>query len=100
MAAAKLTGLSAITTVSADDLIYAVDDPGGTPASKKVTFDNLQKSITVVGGASGVRVQGDFYLSGSESVDGSWRFHVADGVCALQIRVSGSWFSSVEWTTP
>lgn len=49
MADSKVTGLSAITSASTDDLLYIVDDPGGTPASKKITFDNAQKSLTVVG---------------------------------------------------
>jgi hypothetical protein len=29
--------------------MYLVDDPGGTPASKKITFDNVQLSLTKVG---------------------------------------------------
>jgi len=44
----KLTALSAITTPTGDDLFYVVDDPAGTPASKKITFANLQAS-TVAG---------------------------------------------------
>lgn len=48
MADAKLTALTAVTSASTDDLLYVVDDPGGTPASKKITFDNLQKSITTL----------------------------------------------------
>jgi hypothetical protein len=98
MAASKLTALTANTTVSTDDLLYTVDDPGGTPASKKVTFDNLQKSITVVGGASGVSTQGDvavpvdkyIYLGGS-AVDGSWRMYVSSGNLVFEKRESGTW---------
>lgn len=37
MADAKLTALSALTTLTGDDLLYAVDDVAGTPASRKVT---------------------------------------------------------------
>ncbi len=37
MADTKLTALSAIGTLDAADLLYAVDDVAGTPASKKVT---------------------------------------------------------------
>lgn len=37
----KLTGLTAITTVTTDDLLYLVDDPGGTPLSRKITKDDL-----------------------------------------------------------
>lgn len=41
MADTKLTGLDAITSVSTDDLLYVVDDPSGTPVSKKITVANL-----------------------------------------------------------
>ena len=34
----KLTALTALTTPSGDDLLYIVDDPGGTPTQKKITF--------------------------------------------------------------
>lgn len=37
----KVTQLSADTTPSTDDLVMTVNDPGGTPASKKVTLSNL-----------------------------------------------------------
>ena len=37
MADAKLTALTALTTLTGDDLLYAVDDPAGTPVSRKVT---------------------------------------------------------------
>lgn len=47
----KVSALTAITSATTDDLLYIVDDPGGTPASKKITFDNLQKSITNVSGS-------------------------------------------------
>ena len=37
----KLTALTADATPTSDDLIYAVNDPGGTPASRKVTAADL-----------------------------------------------------------
>lgn len=48
MADSKVTGLSAITTATTDDILYIVDNPLVTPVSNKITFDNLQKSITTV----------------------------------------------------
>jgi len=45
MADTKLTGLTAITTPTLDDLLYLVDNPGGTPASRKITVANLFKGI-------------------------------------------------------
>lgn len=41
----KVSELTAITSATTDDLLYIVD--GGT-ASRKITFDNLQKSTTVL----------------------------------------------------
>lgn len=41
MADQKLTELAAVTSLSGDDLLYAVDDPAGVPTSKKITAANL-----------------------------------------------------------
>ena len=48
MADAKLTALSAMTTATTDDIMYIVDDPTGTPASKKITIANLIASLKIV----------------------------------------------------
>src|SRR3990167_4547550 len=45
MADSKITGLSADTTPSSDDLVVTVNDPAGTPANKKVTLANLALGI-------------------------------------------------------
>lgn len=45
MTDAKITALTELTNPSADDLLVAVDDPGGTPVTKKVTRVNLGKGI-------------------------------------------------------
>ena len=37
----KLTDLTADASPTGDDLIYTVNDPGGTPASRKATITNL-----------------------------------------------------------
>lgn len=47
MANEKVTALAAITTATTDDILYIVDDPGGTPVSKKITFGNAQNSLAV-----------------------------------------------------
>lgn len=46
--ATKVTELTALTTISSDDLLMAVDDPSGTPASKKITFANLVASFAAL----------------------------------------------------
>src|SRR5688572_20057414 len=45
MADTELQDLAtAITTLDGDELVYVVDDPSGTPASRKMTATNLAKS--------------------------------------------------------
>ena len=39
--AKKISELTALTTISGDDLLVIVDDPSGTPVTKKVTVANL-----------------------------------------------------------
>ncbi len=42
---AKISALSALTTPLSTDITVAVSDPGGSPASKKITFATLQASF-------------------------------------------------------
>ena len=49
MADKKITQLDAVTSVTSDDLFLIVDDPAGTPTSKKVTAANVAASIAVIG---------------------------------------------------
>ena len=41
MADAKITALTELTSVENTDLVAIVDDPAGTPITKKITVDNL-----------------------------------------------------------
>lgn len=45
MAQTKVTELTAILTLSEDDLLLVVDDPSGTPTSYKITFANFRGSV-------------------------------------------------------
>lgn len=60
MADQKITQLTADTSPTSDDLTVTVNDPGGTPANKKVTLGDLVtkahglSDTTVIGVASGV----------------------------------------------
>jgi hypothetical protein len=47
MADEKLTELPELTTVSPDDLLYVVDDPAGTPASKKIAVARVLQTPTI-----------------------------------------------------
>lgn len=50
MASQKISSLTAGTALTEDDLLVFVDDPAGTPASKKISAANARHSI--VGGAA------------------------------------------------
>lgn len=52
----KITELDALTTPANTDLLYIVDDPAGTPLSKKVTVENLFNS----GVSANVTIGGSF----------------------------------------
>lgn len=98
MADTKITDLAAASSVTTDDLILMIDNPGGVPTGKKVTFDNLQKSITTVGGASGVATLGDvsvpidkYFYIGDSTTNGSWRFYISSGDLTFEKREAGTW---------
>ena len=46
MADAKITELTELTAPTDDDLLAIVDDPGGSPVTKKVTRQNLLKLVS------------------------------------------------------
>lgn len=49
MADSKLADLTADASPTGDDLVYVVNDPGGTPADRKVTLTNLAASAPFTG---------------------------------------------------
>jgi len=64
MADSKLTGLAALTAPITTDLLYVVDDPGGTPISKKST-------IAEVFTAAGITIDGtNLTLGGAAKIIG------------------------------
>lgn len=98
MADQKVTELVASVIVSTDDVMYVVDAPGTSPVSKKVTFDNLQKSISVVGTTAGVTFLGSVTLPangvigiGDQTSDGAWKVCVSSTSLSFQYFVSGTW---------
>lgn len=64
MAGTKVSDLTADTTPTSDDLVYTVNDPGGTPGPRKSTAANLitkahgLSDSTVVGVSNGVLTSG------------------------------------------
>ena len=60
MADKKVTALTAATSVAAEDLFMVVDNPSGTPASKKVSVTNIFGSVpTAAVFTKDVTVSGD-----------------------------------------
>lgn len=45
MADAKITELDELTSAADEDQLPIVDDPGGTPATKRITVGNLRESL-------------------------------------------------------
>lgn len=87
MADAKLTALTAETSPTTDDLLYLVDDPAGTPASKKITLADLfgatSKELPLASDC--------FIYIGDSGTNGSWRIGLDTGNLTFQKRVGGSW---------
>lgn len=76
----KTTALTENTTPAETDIIYIVDDPGGTPASQKITKANFQKDLSPTGdvdmtGANSVSIGPLDFTSGTAgSADGEFRY--------------------------
>lgn len=65
MADAKLTALTANTAPVSADILYIVDDPGGSPLSQKITWGNLLGSnLTAIYGLTSAADKG-IYFTGS-----------------------------------
>lgn len=78
MADAKITQLTELTTPVGSDLLVIVDDPGGTPITKKVTVTNL---LTLAAGGSG------FFPAFTTPVDGDFAWINQD---ATIVTVNGN----------
>ena len=69
MADRRITELTALTSPTQKDLLYVVDDPTGTPASKKISLYNLFGSVPANTSITGtVTVSGNTTFSGANSV--------------------------------
>lgn len=79
MADAKLTALDALAAPAGGDLLYIVDDPAGTPVSKKITVSDLflgATPITVAGGT--VAVSTPVFQAAQTWNDAGVTFHADD----------------------
>jgi len=69
MADRKITELAALTSANQKDLLYVVDDPSGTPVSKKISLYNLFGSVPANTSITGtLTVSGNTTVSGANSV--------------------------------
>lgn len=69
MADRKITELTALTTPNQKDLIYVVDDPSGTPVSKKLSLYSLFGSVPANTSITGtMTVSANSTLNGANSV--------------------------------
>ena len=95
MADKKVTALDALTTVTADDLFLVVDNPSGTPTSKKVTAANLATyTSTGLATSASPTLTGTVTLAVGASIEGASGTPVAIHGIELptghQIRFEGS----------
>jgi hypothetical protein len=60
----QVTSLSAATTLTSDDVFPIVDNPSSAVASSKITWDNVQSSITSTGTLGSLAVTGDITRGG------------------------------------
>lgn len=66
MADRKITELAALTAPNQKDLLYTVDDPTGTPVSKKVSLYDLFGSVP-----ANTSITGTLAASGNTSISGA-----------------------------
>ena len=45
MADKRISGLTAMTTISKDDILLVVDDPAGTPTNKKISIEKFFSNV-------------------------------------------------------
>lgn len=91
MANSTITQLTADTTPTSDDLIVTVNNPGGTPANRKVTLANATKGLSDMVGDSGsggtkglapAPAAGDAAAGKFLKADGTWAVTGAGGTVA------------------
>jgi len=69
MADRKITELAALTSPNQKDLLYTVDDPSGTPVSKKISLYNLFGAVPANTSITGtLTASGNTTLSGTKTV--------------------------------
>lgn len=83
MANTKISALTADTTPTADDLVVTVNDPGGTPATRKATITNFTKAIPAVIGDAGAGGTKGLVPAPAAGDTAAGKFLKADGTFAV-----------------
>ena len=68
MAEKKITQLTALASVATSDVLPIVDDPGGSPETKKVTVANLFAALTAAALPTDIRTRFVNYSIGGDTV--------------------------------
>lgn len=95
MADSKLTALTALTVPAQADILYIVDDPGGTPLSRKITLQNLrkhldsEKAIFGTGGDAEVYHDGTNFHIDPEAAGATTAFVVNETGADCDLRIEG-----------
>ena len=93
MANTQISALTADTAPTADDLVVTVNDPGGTPATRKATITNFTKAIPAVIGDSGSGGTKGLVPAPGAGDAAAGKFLKADGTFAVpSVPTSGTSF--------
>lgn len=95
MANTKISALTEDTAPTADDLVVTVNDPGGTPATRKATVTNFTKAIPAVIGDSGSGGTKGLVPAPASGDAAAGKFLKADGTWAAPPTSSGVAFELV-----
>ena len=69
MADKKVSELTAITSISGDDLLLVVNDPNGTPESRKVTIENFFSAVDAAADfQENVTIRGSLFIRGDNFI--------------------------------
>jgi len=99
MADSKISALVSLTAPVGEDLLPIVDDPGGTPVSKKITVDDLFSRVMSAANKGGLGISG-YSLTGTDSTSfidlaGTWNTSGNPVAIKLDITDTASGASSL-----
>ena len=104
MADKKVSALTALSTFSAEDLLLIVDDPNGTPASKKITVKNFFGTIAAntafTGAKNIVRSANTVFPAGNTTFTKTTTMNVAVMFGLTAQRSAASTLASAATITP